>query len=57
MKTPYKILIYQYLFKNIITFKVQDKGIQVRYENENLWLTQKLMAELFAFSTNNMSLH
>ena len=57
MKTPYKILIYQYLFKNIIAFKVQDKGIQVRYENENLWLTQKSMAELFAFSTNNMSLH
>lgn len=32
-----------------ITFKLQEKekGIQVRYENENLWMTQKAMAELF----------
>ena len=35
--------------EEFITFKVQekDKGIQVRYENENLWMTQKAMAELF----------
>ena len=35
--------------QEFITFKVQekDKGIQVRYENENLWMTQKAMAELF----------
>ena len=32
-----------------ITFKLQekDKGIQVRYENGTLWMTQKAMAELF----------
>ena len=32
-----------------ITFKLheKEKGIQVRYENENLWMTQKAMAELF----------
>ena len=35
--------------EEFITFKVQekDKGIQVRYENETLWMTQKAMAELF----------
>lgn len=35
--------------EEFITFKVQekDKGIQVRYENENLWMTQKAIAELF----------
>ena len=45
--------------EEFITFKVQekDKGIQVRYENENLWMTQKSMAELFDCSTDNISLH
>ncbi len=35
--------------EEFITFKVQekDKGIQVRYENETLWMTQKAIAELF----------
>ena len=45
--------------EEFITFKVQekDKGIQIRYENENLWITQKAMAELFDCSTDNISLH
>ena len=32
-----------------ITFKLKekDKGIQVRYENETIWMTQKAMEELF----------
>ncbi len=35
--------------EEFITFKVQEKekGIQVRYENETLWMTQKAIAELF----------
>ncbi len=35
--------------EEFITFKVQekDKGIQVKYENETLWMTQKAIAELF----------
>ena len=35
--------------EEFITFKVQekDKGIQVRYENETLCMTQKAMGELF----------
>ncbi len=54
-----KDLIIRSSAEEFITFKVQekDKGIQVRYENENLWMTQKAMAELFACSTDNISLH
>lgn len=54
-----KDLVIRSSVEEFITFKVQekDKGIQVRYENENLWMTQKSMAELFACSTDNISLH
>lgn len=54
-----KDLIIRSSAEEFITFKVQekDKGIQVRYENENLWMTQKSMAELFSCSTDNISLH
>lgn len=31
--------------------------IEVRFEHENVWLTQKLMAELFECSIDNVSLH
>lgn len=31
--------------------------IEVRFENENVWLTQKVMAELFECSADNISLH
>lgn len=42
-----------------LIFELQEKddGIQVRYENENLWLTQKSMSELFDCSTDNIGLH
>ena len=54
-----KDLVIRSSAEEFITFKVQekDKGIQVRYENENLWMTQKSMAELFDCSTDNISLH
>ena len=54
-----KDLLIRSSAEEFITFKVQekDKGIQVRYENENLWMTQKSMAELFSCSTDNISLH
>ena len=44
-----KDLVIRSSSEEFITFKVQekDKGIQVRYENETLWMTQKAMAELF----------
>ena len=42
-----------------LIFKLQEKedGIQVRYENENLWLTQKSMSELFDVAENNITYH
>lgn len=54
-----KNLIIRSSAEEFITFKVQekDKGIQVRYENESLWMTQKAMAELFDCSADNVSLH
>lgn len=41
----------------IFTQQAGEDGIEVRYENETIWLTQKLMAELFKTSTDNISLH
>ena len=54
-----KDLIIRSSAEEFITFKVQekDKGIHVKYEKENLWMTQKAMAELFDCSTDNISLH
>ena len=54
-----KNLMIRSSVEEFITFKVQekDKGIQVRYENESLWMTQKAMAELFDCSIDNVSLH
>ncbi len=44
-----KDLMIRSSVEEFITFKVQekDKGIQVRYESETLWMTQKTIAELF----------
>ncbi|NQE44873.1 hypothetical protein C5S31_02460 [ANME-1 cluster archaeon GoMg2] len=49
MKNSSQILIYQ-------TESGQTK-IEVRLENETVWLTQKLMAELFQTTKQNISLH
>ena len=37
--------------------QVHDKGIQVRFEKGDLWLTQKAISELYNCSTDNVSLH
>ena len=45
---------------NQMTFYETGDGkvrIKVRFENENLWLSQKLMVQLFECSTDNISLH
>jgi len=45
---------------NQITFYETEDGkirIEVHFEKENLWLSQKLMAQLFECSTDNISLH
>ena len=45
--------------EEFLVFSAQSKqnGIEVRYANGSLWLTQKMMAELFACSVDNISLH
>ena len=37
--------------------QTHDKGIQVRFENGDLWLTQKAMSELYDCTIDNISLH
>ena len=37
--------------------QTRNKGIQVRFEEGDLWLTQKAMSELYDCSTDNISLH
>ena len=43
----------------IAVYETEDGKVKISvlFENENLWLTQKLMAELFECSTDNISLH
>ncbi|MBU0698401.1 MAG: hypothetical protein KKE59_03080 [Proteobacteria bacterium] len=50
MNTPQsEIIIYQSPIGNI--------KIDVRLEEENVWLTQKLMAELFQVKPQNITMH
>lgn len=37
--------------------QTHDKGIQVRFEDGDLWLTQKAMGELFNTTRNNITMH
>lgn len=43
----------------ITIFETEDgrTRVEVRFENENVWLTQKLIAELYECSLSNISLH
>lgn len=41
----------------VFTQQSSGKAIEVRYEDNQIWLTQKRMAELFDCSTDNVSLH
>ncbi len=43
----------------IVFYETEDGkiSIAVKFENENVWLTQKHMAELFGCSADNISLH
>ena len=54
-----KDLIIRSSTEEFITFKLQekDKCIQVRYENETLWMTQKAMAELFYVEQPSIAKH
>ncbi len=44
---------------DITIFETEDgrTRVEVRYERENVWLTQKLMGNLYECSTDNISLH
>lgn len=54
-----KDLMIRSSVEEFLTFKVKekDKGIQVKYENENLWMTQKAMSELFGVQIPAISKH
>lgn len=43
----------------IILYRTEDgkTRVEVRFEHENVWLTQKLIAELFETTKQNVSLH
>lgn len=41
----------------IFTSQAKEQGIEVRYEDENLWLTQKMMGELFQVTKQTISEH
>ena len=41
----------------IFTNQAKEDGIEVRVQNETIWLSQKLMGVLFDCSTDNISLH
>lgn len=43
----------------IIIYQTEDgkTRVEVRFEHENVWLTQKIMAELFGTTKQNVSLH
>jgi hypothetical protein len=46
-------------FDNITIFETEDgkTRVEVRFEHENVWLPQNLMAELYECSADNVSLH
>jgi hypothetical protein len=41
----------------IFTSQAGDQSIEARYEDETVWLTQKLIAELFAVDVRTVSEH
>ena len=41
----------------IFTKKTANDTIEVRFENETIWLSQKIMGVLFDCTADNISLH
>jgi len=41
----------------IFTSQASEQGIEARYEDETVWLSQKLMAELFDVKVNTINYH
>lgn len=42
---------------NIVLFETSDQPVQVRLEGESVWLTQAQVAELFAVTAQNVTMH
>lgn len=59
MKKMSKNLIIRSSSAEFLIFERQthDKGIQVRFEEGDLWLTQKAIGELFNTTRNNITMH
>ena len=57
-KMPQKLAIRNSTVEFLIfTQEAGENSIEVRYHNETIWLTQKMMAELFNSSVDNIILH
>ncbi|WP_208440713.1 virulence RhuM family protein [Bartonella raoultii] len=56
---PSKKLIIRNSTAEFLIFTQQsgENGIEVRYENDTIWLSQKLMAELFSVDVRTISKH
>ena len=54
-----KNLIIRSSSAEILIFEQQkkEKGIEVRFEEGDLWLTQKALGELFDTTRNNITMH
>ena len=54
-----KNLIIRSTSAEFLIFEQQkkEKGIEVRFEDGDLWLTQKLLGELFDTTRNNITMH
>ena len=54
-----KDLIIRSSSAEILIFERQthDKGVQVRFEDGDLWLTQRAIGELFNTTRNNITMH
>lgn len=59
MKEENKNLIIRSSLAEFLIFEQQkkEKGIEVRFEEGDLWLTQKAMAKLYDCSSDNIGLH
>lgn len=59
MKKENKNLIIRSSSAEFLIFEQQkkEKGIKVRFEEGDLWLTQKAMAKLYDCSSDNIGLH
>ena len=59
MKKNNKNLIIRSSSAEFLVFEMQkkEKGIQVRFEEGDLWLTQKALGELYDTTRNNITMH